>query len=69
VICIIIGVLFGLALFITALIMYNGANLHLANYPADSKGNVCAINAVDANGKYPFLYFNDLSDPLSERYK
>jgi hypothetical protein len=67
VICIIIGVIFGLALFIAAIIMYNKANLHLADYPADSKGNVCAINAFDAKGRYPFLYFNDLTDPLSER--
>lgn len=66
-VCIIIGVLFGLALFITALVMYNSANLHLANYPSDSKGTVCAIDAFDAKGKYSFLYFNDLSDPLSER--
>lgn len=47
----------------------NQSNLTKTLYPSDSKGVVCLQDAVDSNNtKYPFLYFNDISNPNSNRY-
>lgn len=66
--CLIIGVLFGLIIFILACCAYNGDNLKRSNYPADSKGRVCMMDTQTGVNNYPFLYFNDLNDPTKERY-
>lgn len=68
VICIILGVLFGLVLFIIAVCVYSRPNLKRASYPVDSKGVVCQIDAVKQGKQYPFLYFDDISNPNNGRY-
>ena len=63
------GIIFGVIMFIIALIAYNQSKLESINYPADRKGNVC-VNSYDETGRnYPFIYFNDINDPLGSRYK
>ena len=66
--CLIIGVIFGLTLFIIACIDFNSTTLMRINYPADSKGNVCMLDTHTATHYYPFLYFNNISDPTVGRY-
>ena len=61
--CAIIGVVFGLTMFIIACVMLNKSNLIRANFPTDTKGNICLLDA-DNNKMYPFLYFSDLQNPL-----
>lgn len=46
----------------------NHGNLMRANYPADSTGKVCMLDTESDNIKYPFIYFNSISNPLSSRY-
>lgn len=43
VICIVIGVIFGLILFIMAVVMFDRSNLERTSYPADSTGNICQL--------------------------
>lgn len=66
--CLIIAFLFGLALLMAAIIVHNSSNLNRTQYPTDSKGTVCLQDAKDATRVYPFLYFNDLHDPLGKRF-
>lgn len=63
--CLIIALLFGLALFILACVLINRSNLNRSNFPADTKGNICML---DTNQSYPFLYFADVANPNSNRY-
>lgn len=65
--CLILGLIFGLVLFIMAICMFNRANLAKTGYPADSNGNVCQLDTMDDAQSYPFLYFNDLNDPSKSR--
>lgn len=66
--CLIMGALFGLALLTAAIVLYSGSNLERSQYPADSKGTVCALDTRNASNNYPYLYFNDLRNPLAERF-
>lgn len=59
----IIGVLFGLIIFIVACCVFNQNTLKKINYPADSAGNVCMLDTQTAVNNYPFLYFNNITNP------
>lgn len=41
--CAILGLIFGLAMFIVALVVYDHGKLERVNYPADRKGKICQI--------------------------
>lgn len=66
--CLIVGVLFGLVLFIFACVLYSSHNLKRTNYPADSNGKVCMLDTQTGVNNYPFLYFNNPNDPTKDRY-
>lgn len=68
VICIILGVLFGLVLFIVAIVLFNSSHLSRTDYPADAAGNVCLVDAMGGNNSYPFLYFEDIESPDRRRF-
>jgi hypothetical protein len=68
VICIILGVLFGLILFIVAIVLFNSSHLSRTDYPADAAGNVCLLDAMGGNKSYPFLYFEDIESPDRRRF-
>jgi hypothetical protein len=55
-------------MFIIALCVYNKNTLTKINFPADRKGTVCAASYDEQGVNYPFVYFNDINDPLSSRY-
>jgi len=63
----IIGVLFGLILFIVCCCVYNNNNLLRINYPANSSGNVCMLDTQTSVHNYPFLYFNNITNPAVGR--
>jgi hypothetical protein len=65
--CLVVGILFGLVLFITACAVYNGANLKKGSYPTDSSGKVCMLDTNTGQNNYPFVYFNDLENPSTNR--
>lgn len=67
VICLIVGILFGLILFITSVVMFNQTNLTKTYYPADSQGNVCIIDAKDNSSTYPYVYFENINAPSINR--
>lgn len=54
-------------MFITACVLFNKARLMRANYPVDSKGNVCLYDRTDSDQIRPFLYFNDPNDVSGSR--
>ena len=64
----IIGILYGLIIFIVAVAVYNGSNLQRGSYPADSAGKVCQLDTNTGVNNYPFLYFNNPQDPSVDRY-
>lgn len=68
VLCIVLGFLFFVALFITAIIMHNGTHLAASQYPVDTQGVICALETNNGSNNFPFLYFNDLANPLGERF-
>jgi hypothetical protein len=61
-------VLFGLVIFIVAVAVYSSANLQRASYPTDSLGKVCMLDTNTGVNNYPFVYFNDLTNPTADRY-
>lgn len=65
--CLIVGITFWLVLFVLAFIMLNRANLVQINFPSDSHGNVCMLTPKKTK-LYPFLYFQDIQNPNSQRY-
>jgi hypothetical protein len=68
VLCIVLAFLLAVALLITAIILHDGSHLARSQYPADSQGTVCAVETSNGSYNYPFLYFNDVADPLGVRY-
>jgi hypothetical protein len=62
-----IGVIFGLTLFILALVLLNKNNLVNSNFPTDNQGNLCLKNPNPAGAILPFIYFNDTANPLQSR--
>lgn len=54
-------------MFIIALCVYNKNTLTKINFPADRKGTICATAYDEQGVNYPFVYFNDINDPLSSR--
>lgn len=66
--CLILGVLYGLILFIIACVLYSSYNLKKSNYPSDSAGTVCQLDTQTGVNNYPFLFFNDINDPANDRY-
>jgi hypothetical protein len=55
-------------MFIVALVVHNSDHLSKVNYPSDRNGVICALTP-DSNGQtYPFVFFNDINDPLTSRY-
>jgi len=67
VVCMIIGILFGLILFIMAIVMINQTNLKKAYYPTDTQGNVCIVDAKDNTSNYPYLFFENVNAPNINR--
>ena len=65
--CCAIGVLFGLIMFILACVLFNSSNLVRANFPIDSDLHSCILDANSQGQKRPFIFFDDLSNPLSSR--
>lgn len=63
----IIGVLFGLVLFIVACCVFNESNLQRINYPTDTAGNVCMLDTHTSIHYYPFVYFNNITNPAVGR--
>ena len=61
--CLIIGVIFGLVLFLIAISVFNRNNLAKTGYPTDSNGNVCELDTIKDGHSFPFLYFNDINNP------
>lgn len=47
--------------------LINRTHLIRANFPADSRGNVCMYDRNAKDLVLPFVYFNDLSKPLQDR--
>jgi hypothetical protein len=68
VVCLIVGILFGLSLFVASVVMFNQSNLTKTYYPTDSQGNVCMIDAKDNSSAYPYLYFENVNAPTINRY-
>ncbi len=68
VLCIILAFLLFVILLVTAIILHDGNHLARSQYPADSQGTVCAVDTNNGSNSYPFLYFNDVTDPLGDRY-
>jgi hypothetical protein len=68
VICLILAALFGLALLIAAIVLFSSSNLSRSQYPTDSNGVVCTLDAHNGSNNYPWLYFNDLRNPLGRRF-
>ena len=66
--CLILGLIFGLVLFIVACCLFNSGTLLRINYPADSNGGVCMLDTKTATHYYPFLYFDNISNPAVGRY-
>lgn len=53
---------------IVALISYDHNKLEKINYPSDRKGKICKLETDENQVTYPFVFFNDVNDPLSSRY-
>ncbi len=66
--CAISGIIFGAVLFIVALIAYDHNKLQKINYAADRNGKICRLEMDENQNTYPFVFFNDINDPLSSRY-
>ena len=54
-------------MFVVALIVYDHNKLEKINYASDRKGKICKLEVDENKISYPFVYFNDINDPLSSR--
>ena len=61
------GVIFGLILFILALVLINRTNIARSNFPTDNQGHICLYDQNAAGQTLPFLYFNDPANPMQSR--
>jgi len=68
VLCLVIGILFALSLLFTAIVLHNGDNLARSEFPTDSSGTICALDAKDENSSFPFLFFNEPRNPMGRRF-